>query len=71
MKGFLTEAVSRQSYPAVGEELGLTEANVRMMVTRLRRRYGEIVPLEVSETLGSEEDADDELRQLLRALRGE
>jgi RNA polymerase sigma-70 factor (ECF subfamily) len=71
LKGFLTEGAAAQAYPDTARELGLTEANVRMMVTRLRRRYGELVRAEVAETLGAHADLDDEMRHLLRLLRGE
>ena len=42
-----------------------------MTVTRLRRRYGELVRTELAETLGTHADLEDELRHLLAILRGE
>lgn len=71
LKGFLSEGAARKTYPDAAAELGLTEANVRMIVTRLRRRYGQIIRREVAQTVGSEDEADDELRHLLKVLRGE
>jgi hypothetical protein len=43
---------------------------LRMMVTRLRRRYGELMRLEISQTLQSAEDVEQELKDLLAALAG-
>jgi RNA polymerase sigma-70 factor (ECF subfamily) len=71
LKGFLTEGATDQTYPEAAAELGVTEANARMLVSRLRRRYGGLVRAEVSETLDAQADVDDELRYLLRLLRGE
>lgn len=70
LKSFLSEGAATKNYPEAAAELGLTEANVRMIVTRLRRRYGELVRAEVVETLGSHGDLEDELRHLLALLRG-
>ena len=71
LKGFLSEGAAARTYPEAASELGLTEANVRMTVTRLRRRYGELVRAEVAETLGTHADLEDELRHLRALLRGE
>ena len=69
LKGFLTESTADISYPQAAAALGMTEANVRMTVTRLRRRYGELVRGEVAQTLGSNQDLEDEMRHLLSVLR--
>jgi RNA polymerase sigma-70 factor (ECF subfamily) len=69
LKGFLSEGAAANSYPDAAAELGLTEANVRMTVTRLRRRYGELARVEVAETLGSRSELEDELRHLQALLR--
>ena len=71
LRSFLSEGVGSKTYPEAAAELGLTEANVRMTATRLRRRYGELVRAEVVETLGTHADLDDELRHLLALLRAE
>ena len=69
LRGFLSEGGATKTYPEAAAELGLTEANVRMTVTRLRRRYGELVRAEVADTLGTHTDLEDELRHLLKLLR--
>jgi RNA polymerase sigma-70 factor (ECF subfamily) len=37
---------------------------------RLRQRYGELVRAEIAQTVGTEEEADEELRYLFAVLRG-
>jgi hypothetical protein len=43
----------------------MNEPALRMMVTRLRRRYGELVRLEISQTLASADDVEEELQHFL------
>ena len=49
----------------VAEGLGLSEDAVKMALSRLRRRFGEVLREEVSETVGSRGDVQEELRYLL------
>jgi RNA polymerase sigma-70 factor (ECF subfamily) len=70
LRGFLSDGVETKTYPDAASELSLTEANVRMTVSRLRRRYGELVQAEVAETLGTHAELEDELRHLQAVLRG-
>lgn len=70
LRGFLSEGSATTSYPQAAQVLGLTEANVRMTVSRLRRRYAELVRAEVTETLVDPADLDDELRHLRTLLVG-
>jgi len=69
LKDFLTEGTTAATYPEVADALGMTEANVRMTVTRLRRRYGELIRAEVARTVGSPREVEDEMRYLLQVLR--
>lgn len=69
LRGFLAEQSAARTYPEAATDLGLTEANVRMTVSRLRRRYGELLRAEVAETLGAGADPDDELRHMLERLQ--
>jgi len=59
-----------ESYTAVAERLGLSDAAVKSAIHRMRRRFGELLKAEVTRTVGDERDVADELRHLLRALRG-
>jgi RNA polymerase sigma factor (sigma-70 family) len=51
-------------------ELGMSEPAVRVALHRLRQRYRQILREEIASTLAADEDVDDELRLLLRALGG-
>jgi RNA polymerase sigma-70 factor (ECF subfamily) len=65
--GFLSHNATAKTYPQAAE-LGISEANTRMTVTRLRRRYGELIRAEILETLEDRADLDDELRYLRSLL---
>ncbi len=56
------------SYREVGARLGLSEVAARVAVYRLRRRFGELLRREISETVTSPEDVDDEIQYLMRAV---
>jgi RNA polymerase sigma-70 factor (ECF subfamily) len=55
-------------YAAIAEQLGMTEAAIKVAVHRLRQRFREQLRCEVTKTLLRPEDADDELRHLFAAL---
>ncbi len=50
---------------AVGERLGMTEAAVKMALSRMRQRYADALRAEIAQTVGSRGDVQDELRYLL------
>jgi RNA polymerase sigma-70 factor (ECF subfamily) len=52
----------------VGERLGMTEASVKMVLSRMRPRYADALRAEISETVGSFGDVEDELRYLLKVF---
>jgi len=54
------------SYREIGADLGMTDAAVRMAVTRLRRRYREALRRAVAETVSEPKDIDAELRYLIQ-----
>jgi RNA polymerase sigma factor (sigma-70 family) len=66
----LTGAAPSQPYAQLAIELGMTEAAVKMTIHRLRQRYGELLRLEVAQTVVTPAEIDQELRHLLRALAG-
>lgn len=53
---------------AIGKSLGLTTANTRTVLHRLRRRYKELFRTEVARTVTHPLETDDEIRCLLRIL---
>lgn len=57
------------SFADLGNELGISEGAARTAAYRLRKRYRELLKIEVSETLDENESVEDELAYLLEALR--
>jgi len=68
LKGFLTADGEPTTYAALAEQTHGTVAALKMAVSRLRARYGELLREEVANTLSSTHDVEDELRALLTAL---
>lgn len=52
-------------YAAIAADLGMSEGAVKVVVHRLRQRYGELLRAEVARTVGSEAEIADELRHLI------
>jgi RNA polymerase sigma-70 factor (ECF subfamily) len=69
LQTFLSGDGAVASYREVGQRLGMTEAAVKVAVHRLRRRFRELLREEISHTVASEQDIDDEIRDLFDALR--
>ena len=67
LKQFLTGAGS-DTYRKAGADLGMTEDAVKVAVHRLRRRYGEMLRLEVEETVAHADEVDGEIRHLLEVI---
>lgn len=67
LAAFLTDAGGPR-YKEVAEELGMSEAAVKVAVHRLRRRFGRLLREEVARTVENPEKVDDELRFLLSVL---
>lgn len=65
---FLSGQKAPATYAEVGEELQMGESAVKMAVSRLRRRYGELLRKEIAHTLAEPVAVEDELRQLRGAL---
>ena len=55
-------------YADVASELGMTESAARMAVSRMRRRYRELLRNEIAQTVLSPEDIDDEIGFLFTAF---
>jgi len=69
IRGFLIEGED-SSYADVAERTGLTLAAVRAAIHRLRARYRDLLRSEISRTVASPDDFDDEIRALRAALLG-
>ena len=57
-----------RSQAELGAELGLSESAVKSEVHRLRRRYAELVRLEIAHTVSDPDELDEELRHLIAAV---
>ena len=62
---FLIESPPQGSYGPIARELGVTEPNLRAMVSRMRKRHAAILRDQVRATVRSVEDVDEEIRYLL------
>ena len=54
-------------YASVATALGRTEGAIKVAAHRLRKRYGELLRVEVADTVASPGEVEDELRSLIRA----
>ena len=68
LKPFLTVVDQTPKYSEVAELLNMNVGAVKMAVSRLRRKYRELIRAEVQRTLSELDDVDDELALLLNAL---
>jgi RNA polymerase sigma-70 factor (ECF subfamily) len=66
----LTGAREAQPYAYLGERLGMNEGALKTAVHRLRKRYRELLHIEITHTVACPDDAAQELRDLFAALAG-
>jgi RNA polymerase sigma-70 factor (ECF subfamily) len=69
LSGYLS-GESDVSYREVAQELDTTEASIKMAVSRLRKRYGQILRDEIARTVDDEAAVDAEVGYLLSRIRG-
>lgn len=69
LAGILSGDKSDNRYGELGDRLGMSEGAVKVAAHRLRQRYGEMVRAEIASTVSRPEQVDEELRELLAALR--
>jgi RNA polymerase sigma-70 factor (ECF subfamily) len=60
---------SDASYAELGKQLNLSEGGVKSAVRRLRQRFGELLRLELSVTVTSPEEVEQEIRHFMAVLR--
>lgn len=66
----LAKGRDRLSYDELGESLEMTEGAVKVAVHRMRKRYRELLREKVAQTVGSADEAEEELRHLFQAVSG-
>ncbi len=70
LKGYIWGEQARTPYPEIATRFGMSESAVRVTVHRLRKRFRELLRLEVAHTVNNPEEIDDEIRHLAGVLRG-
>lgn len=68
IKIFLTGEKQTASYAELAVKLATTEAALKMAVSRMKQRYGELLREEIANTVSGPEEINDELRALFTAL---
>ena len=68
LKVFLGGQGSTVPYRELGHQLKMSEGAVKVAIHRVRRRYRTLLREEIQQTIGANEDVDEELRQLFDAL---
>ncbi|MRR52436.1 MAG: sigma-70 family RNA polymerase sigma factor [Rhodocyclaceae bacterium] len=69
LRPLLQNDEAKGAHAAAAKELSTTEATVRVMVHRLRRRYREVLNEVVLRTVDSPNEVEEELRHLLEAVQ--
>lgn len=67
---YLTGVRSPATYREIGEAFGMSEGAVKVAVHRLRQRFGQLLREEIAQTVGTDDEVEDEVRQLFDAVRG-
>lgn len=68
LKPYLTGDEPQLSYSTTAASLGMSEGSIKVAVHRLRRRFRDIVREEISQTVASPAEIEDELRYLWSAV---
>ncbi len=68
LAGYLPGALDPAPYERTAEQVGKTEAAVKMAVSRLKREYGRVLKAEIRRTLSENGNVDEELQHLLAIL---
>jgi RNA polymerase sigma-70 factor (ECF subfamily) len=68
LKENLVRSQDAATLASISKELGLSEPATRMAVSRLRRRYQELLRDEIAQTVASAAEVDDEIRHLFQSF---
>jgi RNA polymerase sigma-70 factor (ECF subfamily) len=68
LKPFLTAEATAADQASIAADLSKTENAIRIALHRLRKRFGELLRLEVADTVADPGEVEAELEDLLRAL---
>jgi RNA polymerase sigma-70 factor (ECF subfamily) len=70
LKSFVSADGGLVSYEQAAQLLGLSQSAVKSAIHRLRQRYQELIRDEISQTVTSDAEVDEEIRYLLAVIRG-
>jgi len=70
VRGWLSDEPDARTYAETAQRVGVSPGALRVAVHRLRRRYAELFRAEISQTVRSAAEAEEEFRHLMAALRG-
>ena len=68
LQPFMSGAEGRPGYARLGADLGMSESAVTVAMHRMRRRYGELLREEISQTVTSAKELEEELRHLMHVV---
>ena len=68
LKQTLTGTSDSQPYAYLAARLDMTESGVKVAVHRLRKRYRELLRIEITNTVADPDQTDEEMRDLFRVL---
>jgi RNA polymerase sigma-70 factor (ECF subfamily) len=68
LKGYLTPGKESTSYREIGESLNMSEGAVKTAVHRLKRAYRAQLRAVIAETVSTEDDVEEEIRDLFGAF---
>jgi RNA polymerase sigma factor (sigma-70 family) len=71
LEGFLLGDPPTQGVTPIAARLGMTEGAARMIITRMRKRYRQLLRSEIAQTVVEPQDIEDELLHLYRVLNGD
>jgi len=71
LEGHLLGDRPDQGAAAIAARLGMTEGAARMIITRMRQRYRQLLRSEIAQTVVDPRDIEDELCHLYRVLNGD
>lgn len=68
LKPFLTGDRTQVPYKQVGRELGMGESAVKVAVHRMRKRYRQLLRMEIGQTVSDPAEIEEEIRHLFSAI---
>jgi RNA polymerase sigma-70 factor (ECF subfamily) len=68
LKIYITGEQGTPAYAELALRLSMSEDALKMAVSRLRKKYREVIRAEIAQTLDNNADIEDELHELLQAL---